>query len=207
MSGSDQPQRQVLRLHGRDHLPGGSDPIPGLKPSPLEFMVAYGNIDPGSGATPAYIDLTTWSTSSEDVFTLEFGTGGLSAIHGVAIHEEGVYRVWSNWTVDSATAADTIVGGLDIQSANTSFWDFGNTQNQPNNEVVYNGGPPRVSLIRIANLLYIGGAAGPDPVLLPGYVFANVLSQGAHAYNVEFELLIERLATAYTSNVPSHLPV
>lgn len=194
--------------HGRRHLEKGSDPIPGLRYCPTEFMVASGDLV-ASGATPAYVDLDTWATSSEDVFTLELGTGGLSATHGLAIHEEGVYRVWAVWRVDSGTDGDTLEGELDIRSANVSFWSFGNTQLSPNTQVVLDlTGPPNNELIQTAAVLYIGGSAGPaGPVVLPAFVFVNALSQGGNAYHIEFTLLVERLAKAYTSNAVSNVPV
>lgn len=190
---------QPLRIHGPTHLADGQDPIPGLRSSPLEVIIAYGNITPGSGATPAYIDLFNYATSDESVFTLQLGTGGLSAIHGIAIHEEGIYRSWSLWQVDSGTVGDTLEGDLDVRNANTSFWSFANTQGTENQVVFANS--PLLNKISYANLFYIGGAGGPTPVVLPALIFSNALSVGGHNYHIEFEIVVERLATSYTSNV------
>lgn len=192
--------------HGRRHHPDtGSDPILGLRNSPLEVMVAYGGVS-GSGTSATYIDLTAWATSSEDVFTTQTGTGGLSSIHGIAIHEEGIYRIWTVWRVDSATVGDTLEGDLDLRSAFLSFWSFGNTQGDPNSQVVYTA-TPKLDLIQTASLIYIGGAAGPDPVVLPGLVFVTILNHAGNSFNVEAAIQIERLATSYTSNAVSHTPV
>lgn len=194
--------RQLSRpylQHGRRHGPQGSDPIPGAKFSPLDFMLAYGTIT-DSSSSPSYIDLDLWVTSNEDIFTLQTGTGGLASTHAVAIHEEGIYRTWSKWLVDSGTNGDVLITDLDIRATGVSFWNFANTQNIPQNQVTLSTSSGGAQVIEVANLIYVGGPLQVGPVVLPALIFSTTLSQGSHTYHIEFETLVERIATDYTTN-------
>lgn len=93
MSGSDQPQRQVLRMHGRDHLPGGSDPIPRLRGAWALYGGNGGSTVTDSGLTYVGIDWWTWGPASQDPFSLGAGTGILTGLDGLQIDQDGVYKV------------------------------------------------------------------------------------------------------------------
>lgn len=97
MSGSDQPQRQVLRLHGRDHLdPGGSDPIPGmgLRNDWVLAQVALGTVATGTSVNGDMAGSIVEQTDDDQSVYAE-GTGVITTIDFLRI---GSYLVRARFT-------------------------------------------------------------------------------------------------------------
>jgi hypothetical protein len=92
VSGQDQPQRQVLRIHGRDHLRGGSDPIPGLDVHRIVRGSVFDDADiedAGSGDwTVASTGTGLYTITFDPVFasvpTVVFSATNNNAAHGGA---------------------------------------------------------------------------------------------------------------------------
>lgn len=122
MSGSDQPQRQVVRLHGRTHPEGGSDPIPGfsrqirfatLKTFGAQSVTGTVYIDMEDGVSGIY------ETSDDTIFqnAQNLSIGG--SPWGIKCLANGTYIVKENYFVSGGTAGATVTTYHTISGGDT----------------------------------------------------------------------------------------
>lgn len=196
------PLSRPYLQHGRRHAPGGTDPIPQVGGVPM--IMANGS---GAGLTGAnnYIDLSAYLTTDPSIYSLQFGTGGLSATHGVAIAEDGVYQLWMTFRFTSATNGDVLEGSYDGGAGPNLFWLMSNNQRDTEIEVVYDTTttPAQTTYVAWTRMFVIGGSLEPGPVAaLPRFVFAQTANQTSivRTYNVGVWVYIERLGTSYVTN-------
>lgn len=192
--------------HGRRHAVTGSDPIPGLDGTSM--IVAKGNAASVSPTGTTYLDFTDYLTSDPGAYSLELGTGGLSSKHGIAIHQNGVYRAWFRYVFQLATDGDLLEGSYDGGAGPNIGWTMTNSQQEDETVVTYQSGPPaRINNtnVQFARLFVIGGSLEPLPVAsLPRLVFARTSNEtaggGGSTYNVQVWVLVEKLGSSYTTN-------
>lgn len=125
----------ILPFHGRTHLPGGSDPIPGLTSGPVDAswasLVGDQSLGTGSGSTFVFDTAdsgTLFHTNDASVFELR-----LSTFNGIKILQPGVYLV--HWGLSAAKTSDAaapnvwleIVAGSSFTSTYVAYRDLGQT--------------------------------------------------------------------------------
>jgi hypothetical protein len=95
--------------HAYRHIPGGTDPIPGLS-SGSAVAVAVARYSASTSLTGGNDDLTLFSFKTTDatVFDTAAGTGGHTGATGVRFLADGAYTVQAGAVVQGATAADVL---------------------------------------------------------------------------------------------------
>jgi hypothetical protein len=194
------PLARSYLQHGSRHAPTGSDPIPGLGGTPV--IIAYGaTAVTSSPASDHYVDLNLYATSDDTVFGIDVGTGGLSAINGIAIFTGGVYRAWYSFEFSAATNGDTLIGEPHgFNSAGSNHWRWANTQQDDETRVVYSTtaftGARTVQYMRI---FWVAGVFDPSSGP-PSSLFISARSPAANNFNVSANVMVERLGRSYTTN-------
>lgn len=185
--------------HGHRRHRRGTDPI--LEGVDVEWALVKGDVS-AAGPAQTYIDLSSFSAykgnDETGLYSLNLGTGGLSAIHGIAIHDSGVYRAW--WAYDFvATAGETLVGNYAGELGVSASWVFQNGQGL-DDRVVIDSTHFRV---RFARMIFVDGPiwTGPAPTF-PRTTFPSAtVSSGTHTFDAEVSILIERMSAEYTTNL------
>ncbi len=91
-------------MHGRNHCPGGSDPIPCLSTA-AKWATGYASVSGstlGNDKSLVVVDINPMATNAPEVFNLD--TGGQGSV-GLSILEIGVYRIWATMVYTSASSA------------------------------------------------------------------------------------------------------
>jgi len=105
-------------MHGRDHCPGGSDPIPCLQGVCIRATyVPAGGLTIAT-ATETFINFDTWENESAVVFGETLSGGDLQKISLLQI---GVYSINAGILWDTQFTAATAICILDDSSASSAF--------------------------------------------------------------------------------------
>jgi hypothetical protein len=194
-----QPSRPYLQ-HGSRHLPTGSDPIPGTGAVP--FILANGSVVVSSSpASDHYVDLNLYATTDDSVFGIAVGTGGLSAINGIAIAAPGVYRVFYSFVFSAATNGDELhAEPHGFNFADSNHWRWANTQADDDTRVIYSTttgtGARTVQYMRV---FWVAGIFDPSSGP-PSSLFVSGRSPAGNNFNLSATVMVERLGPAYTTN-------
>lgn len=195
--------RQLSRpylQHGSRHAPYGSDPIPGFAGVPM--ILAFGGASvTSSPASDHYASLDLYATTDDTIFSIEFGTGGLSSTYGITISQAGIYRATYSFYFASATNGDHLFGEAHgSNSALSNHWAFANTQQDDDTQVVYsttvNTGTQNVEYMRI---FFVAGVFDPSSGP-PAHIFMSARNSDAHNFDFGANVLIERLGASYVTN-------
>ena len=85
------PKPPKPRHHGRDHLPGGEDPIPNLASDPPWIMV-YGSNDSLSSGGDNFTFTSSFPSTNDDGTYYTFGSIPSAGTNGLTINVAGVYE-------------------------------------------------------------------------------------------------------------------
>jgi hypothetical protein len=148
------PEKPVM--HGRDHRPGGTDPIPGLTASGVQWAdIIYNNTtfaDTGSFTTTIPFLSSTFETSDSSVFAYGTNLGK----GGIQVNTAGAYLVIGSAQGDcAAPAAGSILQvAVDLTLANDVI-------TSPIGQFFATGGGDHNAYATWARLTHIGTSSDP----------------------------------------------
>lgn len=161
-------------MHGRDHCPGGSDPIPCMPGGAIPTFFAWLGADSdlySSSSTPAAVLFDLWATNY-DTTVYSFTTSG-GKINVVNLLLEGVYTI-KFAAVWAASIGSSIV---ETQVAGSYDWDH---------SVVHAGGGNQDSFVISTTNLYPPIHEASPPTSPPfGTVQAQVSQQSGSSVRLE----------------------
>lgn len=111
--------------HGRDHCPGGEDPIPCLGPTCLRALRDYGTGLVVASASETPVTFDQWENENSSIFGETLFSGDLQK---VSFKAQGVYTVTITAMWEAQFDGVTEICYLD-DSATTGNWPFGQTGN------------------------------------------------------------------------------
>lgn len=186
-------------MHGRDHRPGGMDPIPNFGSTWALYGGNGGSTVTISDTTSIGIDWWTWGPSSQSLFSLGAGAGGLSSLGALQVNQDGVYKISFFFGI-SGTTGDTFDIGFPGEFAN---WVMPNTRTESYGKITLDPDPVTGQFyVAFERMQFIGGSLSFAAVA-PWVTVPSVHTlPGNSAFTVQYlEILVELMSVDYGTSL------